>query len=330
MRKDQASYFVLCVALLSIAGWGRAANFSPEPSSFVEFAPQTESAGNTMSFPRQLTLLKEATTSNKENFINRFSVSVKAAELGGVKVRHVTPPFVAREHRDHLFIHLHGGTFVGASGDPDISEAVMIAYRAQIPVLFIDYRLPPKHPFPAAVQDVVNVYLRLLNERPAHSMALGGTSAGGGLALAVTHLLVANGNQLPAVLFAGAPWADLSGARDSHCSNNGIDRSLVPGANTLGAAASSYAGAQNLSDPLISPVNGNFAGFPPSYLVAGTRDLFLSDTAQVHRKLRRAGVIAELNVYAGVSQAEEISVFDSPQSQQVYEELGVFLLKHLE
>ncbi len=80
--------------------------------------------------------------------------------------------------------------------------------------------------------------------------------------------------------------------------------------------------------PLISPVYGDFKGFPPTYLVTGTRDLFLSDTVRVHRKMRVAGVVADLNVYEGISHGEYI--VDSPESQQVYGELRTFLLRHLQ
>ena len=328
MLKDHTSLVLLPLALF-LAACSTAAAHNPEPSAAAELAPNREATSSVLAFTGEFALATGAIHPAKENLISQFAVSVKHGEVGSVKVRHVMPPYVAPEHRNHLFIHLHGGTYVGESGDASIAEAVLIAYRAQIPVLFIDYRLPPKHPFPAAVQDVVSVYLELLKERPARSMALGGTSAGGGLALAATHVLVEGGHQVPAALFAGAPWADLTETRDSTCTNNGIDASLVPTADKLGAAANAYAGRQNMNDPLISPVNGNFGGFPPTYFVAGTRDLFLSDTARVHRRLRMSGVVAELNIYAGVSQADEISVFDSPYSQQAYEELGAFLQKYL-
>jgi monoterpene epsilon-lactone hydrolase len=77
-------------------------------------------------------------------------------------------------------------------------------------------------------------------------------------------------------------------------------------------------------------VSGDFKGFPPTYLVSGTRDMFLSNTVRVHRKLRMAGVVADLNVYEGFSHGEYLKTIDSPESEQVFTELGAFLLKHLE
>ncbi len=104
---------------------------------------------------------------------------------------------------------------------------------------------------------------------------------------------------------------------------------LVTYDGVLEGAAKLYADGRDLKTPLISPVYGDFKGFPPTYLVTGTRDLFLSDTVRVHRKMRVAGVVADLNVYEGVSHGDYAFV-DSPELQQAYGELGAFLLRHLE
>ena len=105
---------------------------------------------------------------------------------------------------------------------------------------------------------------------------------------------------------------------------------LVSYDGALEGAAKLYADGRDLKTPLISPVYGDFNGFPPSYLVTGTRDLLLSDTVRVHRKMRAAGVVADLNVYEGVSHAEYLIVVDAPEAEQAFGELGTFLLKHLQ
>ena len=97
----------------------------------------------------------------------------------------------------------------------------------------------------------------------------------------------------------------------------------------LEGAAKLYADGRDLKTPLISPVYGEFKGFPPTCLVTGTRDLFLSDTVRVHRKMRVAGVVADLNVYEGVSHGEYAFQDDSPEMQQSVGELGAFLLRRL-
>ncbi len=84
-----------------------------------------------------------------------------------------------------------------------------------------------------------------------------------------------------------------------------------------------------MKDPLISPVYGDFDGFPPTYLVTGTRDLFLSNTVRVHRKLRAAGATADLMVFEGVSHGDYLLWADTPESREALAELGDFLLAHL-
>ena len=259
-----------------------------------------------------------------------WSVAISEDHVAGVTVRHVTSGETDPANDGRLFVHVHGGAYVFNGGLASVAEAILIARRAKIPVLSIDYRMPPAHPFPAAVDDVVAVWKHLLADRPARAMALGGTSAGGGLTLAAVHRFKELGLEVPGAIWAGTPWADLTKTGDSHFTNEGIDRLLVTYDGVLESAARLYADGHDLKSALISPVYGDFAGFPPTQLVTGTRDLFLSDVVRVHRKMRMAGVIADLNVYEGVSHGDYALIIRAPESEQVYAELGTFLLTHLE
>ncbi len=263
-----------------------------------------------------------------EALAERWAVTIAEAEIAGVTVRTVTPADIDSANENRLFVHVHGGAYVLNAGRAGVLEAIVIAHRAKITVVSIDYRMPPEHPFPAAIDDVVAVWQSVLGDRPAKSMALGGTSAGGGLTLASTLRFMELGLETPGALWAGTPWADLTKTGDSHFTNAGIDRLLVTYDGLLEGAAKLYAAGRDLKTPLISPVYGDFEGFPPTYLVTGTRDLFLSDAIRVHRKMRVAGVVADLNVYEGVSHGGYL--FDSPESEQAFGELGAFLLRHLE
>ena len=95
------------------------------------------------------------------------------------------------------------------------------------------------------------------------------------------------------------------------------------------AMAALYAGGARLDDPLVSPVNGNFAGFPPTILTTGTRDMLLSDTVRAYRALRAAGVGARLEVHEGLSHAEYIYAYDSPESATVFGDIAAFFKAHL-
>jgi acetyl esterase/lipase len=263
-----------------------------------------------------------------EALTERLSVTIKKSEIAGVTVRTVTPVHIDPANESRLFVHVHGGAYVLNAGRAGLGEAIVIAHWAKIPVVSIDYRMPPEHPFPAAIDDVVGVWRSLLDDRPAKSMALGGTSAGGGLTLASTLRFMELGLEAPGALWAGTPWSDLTKTGDSHFTNEGIDRMLVTYDGLLEGAAKLYADGRDLKTPLISPVYGDFEGFPPTYLVTGTRDLFLSDTVRVHRKMRIAGIVADLNVYEGVSHGGYMAALE--EEQQAYGELAAFLLRHLQ
>ncbi len=263
------------------------------------------------------------------DYAKERSVTVKTEKIGGVTCYRLTPAKIAPEHRRHLFIYIHGGAYVFGSGRGGLSEAITIADRIGIPVLSIDYRTAPRDPFPAALEDVVTVYKTLLKTYSPHSIALGGTSSGGGLTLAAVHKFKALGLPLPAALYAGTPWSDLTRTGDSYYINEGIDHKLVTYGGTLKATAELYANGVDLKNPLLSPVYGNFDGFPPTFLVTGTRDLFLSNTLRVHRKLREKNIVADLNVFEGFSHVEYLVLPDSPEAREMYRELGLFLSAHL-
>jgi acetyl esterase/lipase len=98
----------------------------------------------------------------------------------------------------------------------------------------------------------------------------------------------------------------------------------------LGAAARLYASDYDIRNPLISPVYGNFHVFPPTILTTGTRDMFLSDVARTHRKLRESGVVAELHVYEGLSHAGYLVSPDTPESLSMYREINAFINRFLD
>jgi acetyl esterase/lipase len=270
-----------------------------------------------------------ATAIGSKELADLFQVKVEKKQTDGVNVAVLAPARTRDANMKRLFIHVHGGAYVYNGGDASMAEGIIIAGRLGISVVSIDYRMPPEHPFPAAVDDVVTVYKQLLKQHSPASMIIGGTSAGGGLALASVHKFRQMGLPSPGAVFAGTAWADLTKTGDSLYTNEGIDRILVTYDGELDAAAKLYAGGEDLKDPLISPVYGTFEDYPPTILVTGTRDLFLSDVSRTHRKMRAAGVEADLHVYEGMSHADYVFVLDSPESVDMFNELGRFVDKHL-
>ncbi len=257
------------------------------------------------------------------------AVKLEAQKIGGVNCFLATPEDLPKQNARQLVLHLHGGAYVFGPGELGAGEALLLAHHGRTRVLSVDYRMPPDHPFPAALEDAATVYQSLLDTHPSAALGVFGTSAGGGLAAAMLQALRKLRAPMPAVLGLGTPWADLTSTGDTMFTLEGIDQVLLRYDGTLGAAARLYAAGRDLADPRLSPVNGDFAGFPPTILIAGTRDMLLSTTVRVHRKLRQADVKAELHVFEGMSHGFYLAVPRAPESVETFAEIARFFAARL-
>lgn len=259
----------------------------------------------------------------------RLNIDVRSARIGDVPVFVVTPADMPPSNRDRLLLHVHGGGYVLYPGEAGAGEAMLMAGYGRFTVVSVDYRMAPDFPFPAALDDAMAVWRALLRDHDPRKMAIFGSSAGGGLTMAMVLKAKAEGLPLPAAIAPGTPWVDLTGAGDSIMANAYVDNVLVAGSGWVGAAATLYAAGHDRRDPLLSPIFGDFSGYPPAILTSGTRDLFLSNTIRAHRKLRQAGVEASLQVFEGQSHAQFLDPF-VPETEEAFAEIALFLTRHLE
>ncbi len=258
-----------------------------------------------------------------------FPHTVMKTQIAGVTVREITPAGWTADRDGKLLINLHGGGYVLNGGEASTSEAVLGAHYSGLKVISVDYRMAPDHPFPAAVDDALAVWKAVTADRDPASIGVFGTSAGGGLTLALVLKLKSLGLPLPGALALGTPWVDLTGASDSYAVNAEVD-GIFSSFDTIGRAmAALYAGEAGVADPLVSPIFGDFTGFPPAILTTGTRDILLSDTVRTYRAMRAAGVEARLEVHEAMSHAEYIYAFDSPESAVAFGDVAAFFHGHL-
>jgi len=250
-------------------------------------------------------------------------------EIAGVTVRDIIPATFDAT-KAGVLLHFHGGGYTMHGGEASVSEAILAAHYSRRRAISVDYRMPPDHPYPAAIDDADAVWSALIQERAPNSIGVIGTSAGGGLSLALGLRLKMSGRALPGAFAVGTPWADLTGASDSYRTNEGVDGIFTTYDGVPAGMAALYAGGTPLTDPLISPVFGDFAGFAPTILTTGTRDILLSDTVRIHRKLRAAGVESQLEVHEAMSHAEYIYAFTSPESATAFNDIAAFFDRHLQ
>ncbi len=257
----------------------------------------------------------------------RYGVTIRKEKIGDIDVYRLLPR--QKSYNDALFVYLHGGAYLFGGGMSGLHEAILIASRIGIAVLSVDYRMPPDYPYPTAVEDVVTVYKKIRERYAPNRIVMGGSSSGGGLTLAVVQTLQKRHITLPAALFVGSPWADLTKTGDSLYVNEAVDRKIVTYDGFIAAAAKLYAHGHDLKESGLSPLYGDFSHFPPTMLVTGTRDLFLSLTVRVHRKLRAANVPSDLHLFEGLSHVDYFVLPESAESKETYRELKRFLDRYL-
>jgi epsilon-lactone hydrolase len=261
---------------------------------------------------------------------HRMRVRFETASLGGVRAYSVTPEDTAPENRNRLLIHVHGGCYVLSPGEAGLPEAILMAGFGRFKVLSVDYRMPPEAYFPAALDDVVTAWKVASAIEDPKRMAVFGTSAGGALTLALILRAKQEGLALPAAIAPGTPMSDVTKTGDTFYANELLDSVLVSRDGICDAATRFYANGHDLGDPLLSPVYGDLSGFPPAILTSGTRDLLLSNTVRVHRKLRQSGVEAALHVYEGQSHAQYLANDAAPETREAFQEIAYFFDRHLQ
>ena len=258
-----------------------------------------------------------------------LGVSLTRTSAGGIGAYLLVPDALPEAHRDQLVVFLHGGGYVLGAGESGTAEAALMAAYGGFRVLSLDYRLAPEARHPAALDDAVASWRAIVQDTDAARIAVGGLSAGGGLALALVLRIRDEGLPLPAALSLGSPWTDVTDTGDSYRTNEWLDNVLVSHDGYLSRAARKYAGDRDLREPGLSPINGDMRGLPPAILSSGTRDLFLSNTVRTHRKLRDAGNPAELHVYEGMSHAQFALTPGAAVTLTSYREIAAFFDRHL-
>jgi monoterpene epsilon-lactone hydrolase len=222
-----------------------------------------------------------------------------------------------------VLLFLHGGGYELGSLRSDGELAARLGRASGMRVLFLEYRLAPEHPFPAAIDDVLAAWRWLRTDQglSAPSIAVAGDSAGGGLAVA---LLVATrdaGEALPAAALM-SPTVDLTSSGASMTERADQDPISTPA--MLRQFASEYLAGADPKTPLASPLFASLAGLPPLLIQVGTADLLLSDSERLAAAAAEAGVDATLEIGDGLPHVYQL-LLGTPEAAAATERIGKFL-----
>jgi len=188
---------------------------------------------------------------------------------------------------------LHGGAYTAGPNRGQWAWLAEMQRRTGFAAAMVLYGMPPRHPFPAALDDALAAVhdLCATGTLTDGRWVLGGDSAGGGLVLAVAHALRDAGHALPAGLVLTAPWVDL--AMEHPDTWRDLSPAFEAGRSILRWAAELYADGVPLDDPRLSPLNGSMHGLPPVHVNVGTGDPFLGDVRRLRGALEAAGVAVD-------------------------------------
>lgn len=255
----------------------------------------------------------------------RFMPPVRRVEVSSHQIRDRDALWFspAGGRSDAAILYLHGGAYVLGSPVSHRNIAAQLARRAGMPVLLPDYRLAPEARCPAALVDAREAWSYLIDcGLPPDRLAVAGDSAGGGLAVALAQSLTDRMEQ-PAALAVFSPWVDLSLSGETINSLADADPLLRP--DYLAWAARTYLGGQLSSDPVCSPLFGEFSDFPPMLIQAAGREILLDDAIRLATAARATGTEVRLELEPDLWHAWQLLAGLLPEADEALDRAVAFI-----
>jgi len=257
----------------------------------------------------------------------RAPYSMEDRVIGGVTTLWSTPPQL--EHDDKVMIFIHGGGWTVNTRRAQLGLQTAVASSLGVRVVSIEYPLSPENPYPAALDDIVAAYRGIIGQYGAENTGIFGTSAGGGLTLATLLRLKADSLPLPAASAPLSPGADMTASGYLVTAVGLRDPVLPPPASGMISVMQGYVGDADPTDPLVSPVFGDYTGVTPLFLLSGTAELLASDAPRVAARARGQGVNVTLLVLDGMWHVPIANGTGVPELQLAYDEMIKFFKRHM-
>ena len=250
--------------------------------------------------------------------------TMQATTLAGVPCDVIVPPHPQAGKR--VVLYLHGGGFFAHLPRSYRRFARRLAQDFGATVYLPAYRLAPEHRYPSAADDCLAVYRQLLDGGldPA-SVCVMGDSAGGNLALVT--LLRARDEKLPlpACAIVISPGADLTLNGASFTRNASADP-FIP-VQALAQLVKQYADADQVTNPYVSPMLGDFTGLPPLQILVGSTEVLLDSSISTAQSSRNAGVDVVLQVWRDMPHVFPIFAY-LPEARMAMQTMAGFFDQH--
>jgi monoterpene epsilon-lactone hydrolase len=221
-------------------------------------------------------------------------VKLEPVDLGGVPGEWSS---VAGSDASRVLMFFHGGGYCSGSIRSHRRLVTEAGRSAGIRTLAVGYRLAPEHPFPAAMDDALTAWHFLRQQGiAARHIAIGGDSAGGGLAVVLNNRLRDADEELPGCLWLVSPWTDLTMSGSTLITKDNVDPIIHKG--YLGELADAYVPpGMGRKDPRVSPLYADLRGLPPMLVQVGSAETLLEDATRFAAAAGAADVSVTLEIW---------------------------------
>lgn len=242
-------------------------------------------------------------------------------ELNGMKAAWVRPEWGHDSRK--IILYCHGGGYTSGNLGYSRPLASKFSHATGWETMCFEYRLAPEHPYPAAVEDAVKAWDYLMYQGyGARDVTVAGDSAGGNLALVLLHRLKAEGRKLPSRLVLLSPWTDMTASGESYVQRAELDPTITM--DYIQAVRGAYAVDADLSSPMLSPLFGDFSGFPPTLIQVGSNEILYSDAQRLRDRMVEAGVLCRLEEWKDMWHV--FQMMPIKKAGEAMEHIGAFLL----
>jgi acetyl esterase/lipase len=248
-------------------------------------------------------------------------VQVEHITLDGIPAEQLSTP-ASRSHA--AILYFHGGLWMAGAPQSVRPMTWRLAKSTGIPVYALDYRLAPEYPYPAGLDDCIQAYHALLARGiPASSIVVTGDSAGGNLLLALALHLKAVNKPLPAALVGISSMTDLAYSGASF--NTNAESDVMFTQKVLKWVAEVYTSQTELTNPFLSPLYGDLAGLPPTYLLTSSSEMLRDDSTRIAEKMQKAGVAVTLDIWPELCHDWPQLADQMPEGEQALEKVAAFI-----
>jgi len=278
-------------------------------------------------------LLKVTTSENSlsnSKYWKRYkNFNISENLFNSIKVIEFDPK---NKNNKNIILYLHGGGYVTCGPETHSTLVTQLSEYSGVKTLFPVYRLAPKYPFPAAIEDCLMVYKELLKKGiNSKNISLIGDSAGGGLVMALLQILQREKIDQPSSAVLISPWTDLTLSGGSIISRADRDPMIKPGKD-VDEVIKAYLGNEDPKNPLISPIYSETFTVPPMQIYVGTEEILFDDSIRIFEKLSKdENNNLELKIYDGMFHVFNIfcrGLLTIPEAKKANREIANFILEN--